>query len=209
MIKQICTVLLTVALASSAHAGLRLAGAPIQVPAGTASTTVSLEFVNDTGNTVTLLGGQVFDFSLSVTPYAGSGASFPTLTSSTPDVSTTSFIDVGVTSPSAPEGTLFANNFVGFSVLNGEARALGTFTVDIPTDFIGEFILASTTGDVFASFGPNGDLRNQGDSVSTVIQVGEVAVPEPSSFLFLGLVGTGVLGMRRFRRREEELDEDV
>lgn len=208
MIKQVCTVLITVALASSAHAGIQFSDQALA--AGTTSSMVTVEYVNDTGGTITLLGAQVLNFTLDVTPYVGSGGTNPTLVSATPDVTGTSFVDFGATSPMAPLGTLVANNFVGFSIIDEGTIALGKLMIDIPSDFIGEFILKSTTGDLAASFGPLGDLDDQGDTVSGTIQVGEgVAVPEPSSFLFLGLVGTGVLGMRRFRRREEEVTEEA
>ena len=45
------------------------------------------------------------------------------------------------------------------------------------------------------------DLGGVGGTVT--VGTGTV-VPEPSSFLFLGLVGTGALGLRRYTRREEE-----
>ena len=46
----------------------------------------------------------------------------------------------------------------------------------------------------------------QATAVDGTVTVGTgTVVPEPSSFLFLGLVGTGMIGFRRMRRREEEL----
>ena len=97
------------------------------------------------------------------------------------------------------------------SVGVGGAATIGTLDIAIPSDFLGEFVLISTSGNQIAVTGPNEstdfvDLGTVFDDTITTVGTGTV-VPEPSSFLFLGLVGTGMIGFRRMRRREEELVE--
>ena len=166
------------ALTSHSQAAIRLAGgSPIELPRGTTSTTLSLEWLNDTGSTQTLLGGQVFDFALSSSLYTGSGVSVPTLDSTNLNVTTTPFIDLGITSPLAPLGTLAANNFVGFSVSAGDSIEFGTLDVTIPPDFLGEFTVESRTGDLVVSLGPFGTLLSQGTSADGTVMVGSEVDP--------------------------------
>lgn len=206
MIKKTLPFLVLMALSGYAAAGLQVSnagGGSIALPAGTETVTLNVDYVNNTGSTVTLLGAEVLNFALSSNHYVGSGTNLPSLVNATPDVTTTPFVDLGVTSVSAPLGTLAANNFVGFSVLNGESITMGTLDVVIPSDFLGEFILTSTSGDLLVSVIENANPINEGLSLDGTVTVGTgTVVPEPSSFLFLGLVGTGALGVRFFRRRE-------
>ena len=158
-----------------------------------------------------MIGASVLSYTLSSSFFGGSGSAAPTLTNPIPTPSS-AFVDLGTTSASAPLGTFGANNFVGFSVPVGNAITLGSVEVNIPADFLGEFILTSTSGEQFASIisnsSPTGGFDSLGTAVAGTNTVGTgTVVPEPSSFLFLGLVGTAALGMRRYRRQEEELEE--
>lgn len=213
MIKKTLPVLLLAAMTSYAAAGLGVSeagGGSLALDAGTASVKLNVDYVNNTGGTVTFLGAEVLQFALSSNRYVGSGVDLPSLDNAIPNIGTNPFVDLGVTSAFSPEGTFAANNFVGFNLANGESITLGELDVTIPADFLGEFIVESTAGDLAVSVIQLPDPINEGSALDGLVTVGTgTIVPEPSSFLFLGLVGTGALGVRFFRRDEVVEDEEV
>ena len=151
MFKKLLPILVAIALTSYANAGLRIGGGPVALPAGTTGPiSLDIQFVNDSSEPVTLIGASVLSYTLSSSFFGGSGSAAPTLTNPIPTPSS-AFVDLGTTSASAPLGTFGANNFVGFSVPVGNAITLGSVEVNIPADFLGEFILTSTSGEQFAS----------------------------------------------------------
>ena len=214
--KTLSSLLLVIALASQSSAGLRLAIDPAidtdaaapgnNLAAGTTAATLSLQFFNTTGSVANIEAYQTLTYALSTSFFGGSGTAAPTLVSPAVTLTDPGF---AVLSP----GNFFAAPIgSSVSVPAGGARTIGTLDVVIPSDFLGEFVLISTAGNQFAVTGddPNNpdDSINFGTTVETLTTVGTgTVVPEPSSFLFLGLVGTGMIGFRRMRRREEELVE--
>ena len=210
--KTLSSLLLVIALASQSSAGLRLAIDPAidtdaaapgnNLAAGTTAATLSLQFFNTTGSVANIEAYQTLTYALSTSFFGGSGTAAPTLVSPAVTLTDPGF---AVLSP----GNFFAAPIgSSVSVPAGGARTIGTLDVVIPSDFLGEFVLISTAGNQFAVTGPNqpADSIDFGTTIETLTTVGTgTVVPEPSSFLFLGLVGTGMIGFRRMRRREEEL----
>jgi len=206
MITRLSSIILAIALVSTANAGLRLAGAPIALPAGTTGVqTLTLQYTNDTGVSQTLFGFELLDYTLSTTHYVGSDLNAnPTLINNIVDVSSTSWTEFG--GGAAPLGSIGWASPFGLTIAAGGATTIGTFDVNIPADFLGEFVLASADpSGVTVTSATGQEPGVQLDPVDDLVTVGTgTAVPEPSSFLFLGLVGTGMIGFRRMRRQQQQ-----
>lgn len=210
MITRISSIILAIALVSTANAGLRVtqADGTTGFAAGTSGTQeLRLLYVNDTGASQTVFGFDLLNLTLSSNPFGESTATTsPTLANSIVDVTSTPWEEFGGNNGS-PLGAIGFSSPFGLTLDDLEESLIGTFEVDIPAGFLGELILSSTDPLGITATTTPGTDGPLGPGLNAV-GVGEgTVVPEPSSFLFLGLVGTGMIGFRRMRRSQEELVE--
>jgi len=96
----------------------------------------------------------------------------------------------------------------GVSIAPNVPELFAQLTVTLPTGWIvGDSVNISYTEPViFEALNGGGDLTADFDLISgaagSVSVLTAIAVPEPNSFLMIGLVGVGMVGIRRFRRME-------
>ena len=203
--KRMTFVLLLLAITGQAQAALVISNAgsgSLDLPAGITNATFNVYYVNDTGMPVTLHGALVLDFSLAALFSDGSGLTPPTLNNPIPDVSTTPFIDLAVSSIVTPLGTLGANNFTGFDLGIGSGITLGTLSVNIPLDFRGSFRFESNTGELQVSLSQFVDLVAEGTRLDGTVTVGRVPgrpgrVPEAPTWALVGFAMALLVARRR------------
>lgn len=198
-------------LASTAAASI-IATPSAVVPGGVA-TVLPVQFAihNPTGGPLTATGVSPFAIS-SISAVGSTVGTLPTLVSGVP---TANGVVPNAVAP-FQLSLLPPNNLSSFSIVGsgvsipaGGSATFGTANLFIPADFLGTIAFNAGDASVFDfTFTNNSDPSGVVAALSHTGGVGAnggilltvSAVPEPSSFMLLGLVGVGLVSANRFRK---------